>query len=262
MRSLLIIAILLSAFVTLVGAQRQPVIDAIVQVSQVPSEIPQRITGMAFDGEKLWFSVYLSRGHYATFNIQTDQWTYSENETHHDAIAKISQPFTSVSGIAFNGRTMWLGGSYGESLGSINLDSWQVDRSFSRLLRPDVHNSQSYSSLAYEGTNLWAAWHMFEYKRADSESQKLLKIDQETGQVLEQYALPPGSRADGVHGLTFDGQSLWHIKNRRLSSINLKGEVISQFELKALSRPSGLAWDGQTLWIVEFDGKLWKMPLR
>lgn len=261
MRKLIITAISIFVFVSLVNAQRQPLIAGLTLVSQLPSDIPQRITGMAFDGEKLWFSVYLSRGHYATFESQTGQWTYSDNETQHAAISKISQPFTSVSGIAFNGRTMWLGGSYGASLGSIDLDSWNVERSFSGRLRPEFENSQSYSGLAHDGTNLWAAWHMCEYRLLAGESQALLKINQDTGQILARYDLPAGSRADSLHGLTFDGQTLWHIKDRKLSAISLEGKILVQYELKALRRPSGLAWDGQSLWIVEFDGKLWKMPL-
>lgn len=262
MKKCLVIGFLAVAFGSLPYAQKRPVIEELTHVSQVPAEIPQRISGMAFDGEKLWFSVYHSRGRYATYNDQTGEWKYSADETHHNAIRGISQPFSSTSGIAFNGKILWLGGSYGESLGSINLDAGQIEKHFTGKLRSDLHNSQSYSSLAFDGKDLWAAWHMTEYKRPASESQQLLKIDQNSGEVLETYPLPPGSRRDVVHGLTFDGETLWHIKDRKLSAINLQGRVLSQFILKDLNRPSGLAWDGQFLWIVEFPGKLWKLPLK
>lgn len=252
---LFIITFVISAY-----SQKVPVVAELKQVSQVPAGIPQRITGMAFDGEKLWFPVYLSKGHYAIFDPKTGEWKYSDDEKHHHAIRQISQPFTSSHGIAFVGKTLWLGGSYGESFGSINTETWQVEKHFTQKVRPDLPGSQSYSSFAFDGTNIWAAWHSFVYKLPASETQQLLKIDCDTGEIIEKYSLPAGTRNDGVHGLTFDGEKLWHIKDKKLSAIDLNGSVISQFILKDLYRPSGLAWDGDSLWIVEFSGKLWKLP--
>lgn len=243
-------------------SQKRPSPEQMTLVSEVPIDIPRKIIGMAFDGEKLWFSISHDKGHYATFDPQNGQWKYSDNETQHTAIRKLSQPFNSASGIAFDGRKMWLGGSYGESVGSINLDTWQVEKHFIGKLRNDVHNSQSYSSLAFDGSNLWAVWHMFEYKRPASESQQLLKIDQNSGEVLERYSLPEGPRADGLHGLTFDGETLWHIKSHKLSAISLQGKLLNHFIVKEVNRPAGLAWDGEFLWIVEFSGKLWKLPIK
>ena len=239
-------------------SQNLPLTAELKQVSQVPANIPQRITGMAFDGEKFWFPVYLSRGNYATFNPKTEEWKYSDDEKHRQAIRKISQPFSASSGIAFAGKTLWLGGSYGESLGVINTGTWEIEKHFKQKVRPDLPGSQSYSSLAFDGTNIWAAWHSFVYKLPASETQQLLKINSNTGEIIEKYPLPPGDRNDGVHGLTFDGEKLWHVKDNRLSEIDLNGNVMRQFTLKELNRPSGLAWDGESLWIIEFSGKLWK----
>lgn len=239
-----------------------PIISELKQVSQVPDKIPQRITGMAFDGEKLWFPVYLSNGHYATFSPQHQEWNYSDNEKHHAEIRKISQPFSSSSGIAFVGKTLWLGGSYGQSFGSINTETWQVEKQFTQKVRPDLPGSQSYSSFAFDGTNIWAAWHGLAYKLDTSETQLLLKINPETGEIIKKFPLPAGSMPDMVHGLTFDGEKLWHIKDKKLSAIDLNGNVLSQIVLKDVKRPSGLAWDGESLWIVEFYGKLWKLPFK
>jgi hypothetical protein len=229
------------------------------QVSQIPAEIPQRITGMAFDGERFWFAVYLSQGHYATYDPRNEEWKYSDNETQHQVTRRISQPFASASGMAFVGKTLWLGGSYDESFGSINTDTWLVEKHFVQKVRPDLPGGQSYSSLAFDGTNLWAAWHGLAYKLPTSETQLLLKIDPETGNIMDTYPLPAGSKPDMVHGLTFDGEKLWHMKDKRLSAVDLNGKVLSQITLKDINRPSGLAWDGKSLWIVEFYGKLWKL---
>lgn len=245
-----------------VYSQKAPVIEELKQVSQVPDGIPQRISGMTFDGEKLWFSVYHGKGRYATFDSVKAEWKYSDNEKHHQAIRKIIQPFSSSSGIVFVGKKLWLGGSYGESFGAINTENWEVEKHFTRKIRPDLPGSQSYSSFAFDGTNLWAAWHGLAYDLPVSETQLLLKIDLESGIVVEKYPLPAGSEPDITHGLTFDGEKLWHIKNRKLSAIDLSGKMLSQFILKDVSRASGLAWDGESLWIVEFSGKLWKLPFK
>jgi hypothetical protein len=262
MKKFVSITFILITFIVTAFAQKAPTIGELKQVSQVPDTIPQRITGMAFDGEKFWFPVYLSNGHYASYNPKTEEWKYSDDEKHHRAIHRISQPFSSSSGIAFVGKTLWLGGSYGESFGSINTETWQVEKHFAKKGRPDINGGQSYSSFAFDGTNIWAAWHASDCKLPTSEAQLLLKINLETGEVIGKYPLPAGSAPDSVHGLTFDGTKLWHIKDGKLSAIDLKGKVLSQFILKDLDRPSGLAWDGESLWIVEFSGKLWKLPFK
>ncbi|HXG86342.1 MAG TPA: hypothetical protein VNI84_20150 [Pyrinomonadaceae bacterium] len=262
MKRFVSITFVLITFIITAFAQKVPVIGELKQVSQVPCIIPQRITGMAFDGEKFWFSVYLSKGHYATFDPKTEEWKYSGDEKQHRAIRQISQPFNSSHGIVFVGKTLWLGGSYGESFGSINTETWQVEKHFTQKIRPDLPGSQSYSSFAFDGTNIWAAWHGLAYSLPTSETQLLLKINPETGKVIEKYPLPAGSMPDSVHGLTFDGAKLWHIKDRKLSAIDLNGQLTAQYELKELGRPSGLAWDGNSLWIVEFNGKVWNLPFK
>src|SRR5437762_12810032 len=125
-----LVALLIIVFVLWVPAQRRPVIEELTQVSQAPSEIPKSVYGMAYDGEKLWFSVCHDKGHYATFKPRTGEWKYSDDERHHAAILRISQPFDCPGGIAFDRKTLWIGGSYGESLGSINTDTWQIDKHF------------------------------------------------------------------------------------------------------------------------------------
>ncbi|MCU0240239.1 MAG: hypothetical protein MUC29_12425 [Pyrinomonadaceae bacterium] len=243
-------------------SQKSPLINDLKQISQVPNEIPQRITGMTFDGKILWFPIYLDKGHYATFNIDEEKWKYSDNQKHHDAILKVAQPFNSYSGIAFVGKSLWLGGSYGENFGSINTETWEVEKNFTMKVRPDLTGSQSYSSFAFDGKYIWAAWHCLAFNLPNSETQQLLKIDIETGKILEKFPLIAGRTNDTVHGLTFDGKNLWHIKDKRLTKFDLNGQVLAQFNLKELYRPSGLAWDGESMWIVEFSGKLWKLPFR
>lgn len=260
MRNLIIIFLLSSPF--LVNAQKTPIMSELKQVAQLSSNIPQRVEALAFDGEKLWFALYLGKGRYATFNPATNEWKYSDLEEQHKAIRQITQPFNSAGGMVFTKNKLWLSGSYGEMFGSINLETWQVEKEFKQKLRKDLKNSQSYADMTFDGTYIWMAWHLFDFRLADSDVQKLLKIEPESGKVVENFPLPIGTRNDATHGLTWDGETLWHIKDNKLSAINSSnGKIIKQYVLKSLKRPSGLVYDGKNLWIVEFDGKLWSLPL-
>lgn len=88
-----------------------------------------------------------------------------------------------------------------------------------------------------------------------------MKVDPQTGKVVESYPLPAGTANDGTHGLTWDGQQLWHVKDTLLSAIDpSNGNVTAEYRLHQLRRPSGLAWDGQALWIAEFGGRILRLP--
>ncbi len=265
MKRFALFTVVLFTFTFSAFAQKIPLIDKLKEISQLPPDIPQRITAIAYDGEKLWLAVYLDKGHYATFNPKTSEWKYSDSEMHHMAIREVSQPFNSASGMFFTDNKLWLSGSYGESFGYINTETWKVEKVFKQMVRPALKktNSQSYASMTFDGKNIWIAWHLFHYRLPNSEVQQLLKIEPETGKILEKYPLPIGNKSDGTHGLTFDGTNLWHIKDKRLSKIDSSnGKVLEIYILTELKRPSGLAWDGDSLWIVQFDGKLWSLPFK
>ena len=52
------------------------------------------------------------------------------------------------------------------------------------------------------------------------------------------------------------------MKDSRLSAIDPStGEVTARYNVSRIKRPSGLAWDGETLWVVEFDGFVWRLRL-
>lgn len=229
-------------------------------VAQLPAELPQRISSIAFDGEKIWVAVYHGRGQYATLDPVTLGWKVSDVEEHHKAIREVSGAFESPGGICFLNGKLWVAGSYGESFGYIDTQDWKVGRLFKFKYRLNESASQSYSDMAYDGNHLWIAWHLFRYNLPTSQTQLLLKIDTETGKVIGEYPLPAGTRNDGAHGLTWDGTSLWHMKDSLLSSINPStGTVTARYTLDQIKRPNGLAWDGDSLWIAEFDGKVWRL---
>lgn len=237
-----------------------PNLDELKLTTQLPLELPQRISGFAYDGEKFWVLIYHGKGRYATFDPATLGWTISDAEERHRIIRKISGKFESPGGICFAGGKLWVGGSYGESFGALNPQTWEIEQFFPGKQRND-RASQSYAGMAYDGSHLWIAWHWFRYNLPESRTQVLLKVEPETGKVVAEYPLPTGTRNAMTHGLTWDGTRLWHIKDRQLTSIDpSNGAVTAYYTLPQLKRPSALAWDGKALWIAEWDGKLWRLP--
>ncbi len=237
-----------------------PNVGELQLVAQLPAELPQRVMGFAYDGEKFWATIYLGRGRYATLDPSTLGWEVNDGDEQRKVIREVSGRFGTPGGICFAHGKLWVAGAYGESFGSIDTRDWKVGRIFKGKQREDSA-SQFYSSMAYDGSHLWVAWHWFNYKRPVSQTQLLLKVEPETGKVVGEYPAPAGTRNDGTHSLTWDGVRLWHAKDNRLSSIDPStGRVTAQYALKQIKRPSGLAWDGQALWIAEFDGKVWRLP--
>jgi hypothetical protein len=236
-----------------------PRLDSLQLVARLPAELPQRVSSLAFDGEKIWVMVYNGRGRHARLDPSTLAWETGRERAHEDALAEVSGSFRSPGGACFSGDRLWVGGSYGDSLGYIDTREWKVGRVF-KGKRLDAPGSQSYADLACDGSNVWVAWHRFSCTLPGSETQRLLKLDPETGAAVGEYLLPPGAGADGTHGLTWDGARLWHAKDNRLSAIEPStGLVAEQHTLPGVRRASGLAWDGGSLWIAEFDGKIWRL---
>lgn len=254
--------ILLGTLNTSIARPGDPEITELRLVAQLPRELPQRITGLAYDGEKLWATIYLGRGRYATLSPSTLTWTFSQENEHYKVISFVAGEFGSPGGICFDKGKLWITGAYGGSFGAIDTETWKVQQLFKGKQRQD-EASQFYSSIACDGNNLWIAWHWFRYDLPTSETQLLLKVDPQTGKVIAQYAAPGGTSADGTHALTWDGATLWHMKDSKLSAIDPStGGVTATYLLEGIKRPSGLAWAQGAFWIAEFQGKIWRLPVQ
>ena len=255
-------AVVLCVAPTSIARTGDPEINQLKLVAQLPRELPQRIIGLAYDGEKLWATIYLGRGRYATLNPSTLTWAADNESQHFQVISIVAGEFGSPGGICFDKGKLWISGAYGASFGAIDTQTWKVEQLFKGKQRHD-DASQSYSSIACDGNNLWIAWHWFRYDLPRSQTQLLLKVDPQTGKVIAEYAAPGGTRADGTHALTWDGARLWHMKDNRLSAIDPStGEVTANYVLEGIKRPSGLAWADGALWIAEFEGKVWRLPVQ
>jgi hypothetical protein len=238
----------------------EPHVGELKLVAQLPAELPQRVSSLAYDGKNIWAPIYMGRGQYAILDPLTLGWKVSGSDKHRGAIAEAAGAFESPGAICFVKDKLWVAGSYGESFGHVDTREWKVTRLFKGKYRDDPA-SQSYAGMAYDGSHIWVAWHWFKYKLPASQTQLLLKVEPETGEVIGEYPLPAGTRNDAAHGLTWDGTRLWHMKDGMLSSIDpASGEVTGQYSVEPIKRASGLAWDGEALWVAEFDGKIWRLP--
>lgn len=259
MRKLLLLALVITIVNAAVDAgddikPQKPQLDKLEQVVQPKGTL--RSNAVAFGRMQIWCVIYHGRGRNAV--LANNKWKFGEDAKMQAAIRTAAG---SPGGMCFADGELWIGDAYGASIGCIRTEDWKVVRQFKGKQRDD-RASQSYSGMAFDGKHLWVAWHWFKYDLPEASTQLLLKIDRETGKVINDYPLPAGTRQDGVHGLTWDGTNLWHVKDQTLSAIDpANGKVIAQHKLDRLIRPSGLAWDGTALWIVQFNGALWRLPM-
>lgn len=97
------------------------------------------------------------------------------------------------------------------------------------------------TGMTFDGENLWLA---------DSYTDKIYKIDPESGQVLRSFD-SPGFRPEG---LAWDGKHLWHIDAGEKYMYLLDpetGKALSILESNS-DNPRGLAWDGEYIWIADY----------
>lgn len=249
--------------VVLVDAQRIPALGQLKQVSQLPVDVAQRAAAIAFDGERFWVPLYLDRARLVSFDPKTETWDTTRNDLLASLSLRVSGRATSPGGITFANGRMWFANTYGDSLGWIDLENPEKFKKYQRIVRPDWEGTQSYTDLTFDGTSIWASWLATDYYGVDKlKTQLLLEIDPTNGEIISTSQIPFGGLSDLAHGLTWDGENLWYGFQNSLRAIDRKGKELAKYSLKGVGRISGIAWDGDALWIIEFDGKLWRLPLK
>ena len=100
-------------------------------------------------------------------------------------------------------------------------------------------------SLAWDGEYLWRSQH--------AGAGDLVKIDPETGEIVASFE-NPGIAQD--RGIAFDGQHLWVNDFSALKVFEIDpetGKILSSFKIPGMgSGSSGIAWDGQYLYLVNW----------
>ncbi len=110
------------------------------------------------------------------------------------------------------------------------------------------------TGLTWDGQNLWVA---------DIGTNRIYKIDSQTGVVLSSFASPQNSV---INGLAWDGTNLWCTDNgdaNRIYQLNiLDGSILRTIQLNTGS-PRGLTFDGVNLWYQDSAEKtIYKLDLQ
>lgn len=106
-------------------------------------------------------------------------------------------------------------------------------------------DADTVAGVCFDGRILWASL-------IRNGQGALARIDRKTGEVLGRVETAI------IAGLTFDGTRLWGVTSEGIHAFDAESLAI----IKTLPRPkydgflSGLAWDGESLWLGAYDQKL------
>jgi len=222
-----------------------------------------RISGLTHYKRSLWASLSHGKGRLATWAPGMRGWKLTTDDQLHAAVRNAAGSYGSPSGLCFYRGNLYIGGSYGDSIGVISpKDGWTLMKTFPGKHKDD-ENSQAYAAMAPGRNCVWIAWHWYKYDYPEEKTQRLLKMVPDTGKIIGDFPLSSGDPKVPSHGLAYGGYGLWHIKDQQLSGIDTSaGTVKVTYRLPQIKRPFGLASYQKSLWIAEDNGALWQLPFK
>lgn len=199
-----------------------------------PSDLPG---DLAWDGEALWvvdpIDVRLRRVDVSSGTVLAE--------------VELPSPDDWVVGIAWDGEALWAALAFPPGLMQLDPETGQSRRELSLPLEGE----EDPLSLTWDGEALWIL----------TES-ALVRVDPQTGEKLTRLPLPGGE----VSAVTW-AQSQLIITERTLRLLMvlspIDGHVVISWPLPdPILSPSGIAWDGRTLWLSEeIDGRVYQLRL-
>ncbi|MCX6566453.1 MAG: hypothetical protein NTW38_08555 [Candidatus Aminicenantes bacterium] len=201
------------------------VVFEVVQTLAAPVSSPLDLT---WDGSLLWM-VDGASGLIAGLNPASGA-----------LVRTLQPPFSATAGVASDGADLWVCGEGSTDVYRINVLNGDVQKRLS-LQRG------SFTACEYAQGSLWLA---------DSLSNKILRVDPETAEVIGSFG-NPGTRAAG---LAFDGLHFWVSDPAAISIYELDstGRLIRKF-LSPGPSPQGLAYDGRFLWNADASLSLYQL---
>lgn len=147
-----------------------------------------------------------------------------------EVVKSFNSPYHFSTGLAFDGKNLWIADFKADKLVAINLDNGKVIKEIP---------SPGYwpMGLAWDGTNLW---------NIDIKQKKIFKVDPKDGTILFSIEAP----SDNPEGLTWDGNTLWVCDSRQKEIMKIDisdGTAVEKFASPA-RYPQGLTFDGTYLW--------------
>lgn len=150
-----------------------------------------------------------------------------------DIISEFTTPGGCPTGLAYDGKYLWLADRLSDSLYAVNPANGEVMRT---IPAPDFITT----GLAWDGEYLWCI---------GAEENRIYCLNTETEITVKSIESP----AVSPQGLAWDGESLWISDDRSdiIASVSTEdGTTIKEFPSPSGS-PQGLAWDGKYLWCAD-----------
>ncbi len=201
------------------------VVFEVMQTLVAPASAPR---GLTWDGSLLWMVDGASHS-LAGLNPGSGA-----------LIRSLSSPLSQTADAAADGPDLWVCGEGSTDVFKINALNGDIMKRLS-LQRG------SFTACEFAQGSLWLA---------DALSNKILRVDPETAEVLGSF-VNPGTRASG---LAFDGLHFWISDPATISiyEVDSTGTLIRKF-LSPGSSPQGLAFDGRFLWNADANLHLYQL---
>ena len=150
-----------------------------------------------------------------------------------DISKTLPTPGPCPTGLAFDGKSLWLADIFTDKIYKINPTDGKVLKSFDS---PGSHPE----GLAWDGEYLW---------HIDSGEKAMYRLDPETGRALTILESNSGNPRD----LAWDGEYIWIIDHREdiLLKVSAKDGMMVQYFPSPALEPAGLTFDGKYLWVTD-----------
>jgi hypothetical protein len=201
------------------------VVFEVVQTLVTPISSPQ---GLTWDGSLLW-------------NIDgASNAIVGLNPSNGAMVRTLASPLAGTMDAASDGADLWICSERSADVFKINVLNGDIQKRLS-LQRG------SFTACEFAQGALWLA---------DALSNKILRVDPETAQILGSFD-NPGTR---VAGLAFDGLHFWISDPRAISiyELDVSGRILRKY-LSPGPSPQGLAFDGRFLWNADANGHLFQL---
>jgi hypothetical protein len=168
---------------------------------------------------------------------------YGGLQTHREASSFVmpirntyKSPLEKPTGIAFDGENLWISSA---NEGAI----YKIEPSTGVILSSLETNLKSPWGMAWDGSLLWVT---------DFDTMRIYGVDTITSKIVSSIATPDGTPT----GLTWDGDLvLADFEAHKIFHLDpMSGAIIGEFTVPSPGyNPSGLAWDGENLWVADMS---------
>ncbi len=150
-----------------------------------------------------------------------------------DVLKTLPTPGPCPTGLAFDGKNLWLADIFTDKIYKINPRDGKVLKSFDS---PGSHPE----GLAWDGEYLW---------HIDSGEKSMYRLDPETGRAVTILESNSGNPRD----LAWDGEYVWIIDYRQdiLLKVSAEDGMMVQYFSSPALEPAGLTFDGKYLWVTD-----------